>query len=1136
MILFTPCYTSDGENTVECDPHQYLEIETSATIDCSISKPFQGVYWYNSSDSRTNYPSLIYENNTKSGPSYLSGDFDVDHDGSLVINNVSLVHEHLFKVVVVYVANADTLEAVVRVSVKVKPLRDFPLIDQCGSVHTCLRKLQHVTVLSCRAEGARPAVNLTWVTRNIDGDVLLNSKSYYIRDGVTTTTVANITVDSKIVNVLALFICSAEFSYNIIRRTESQIIIENPTYNTGDIQPKVELFEMHTNQTLVCGDEDSQLFVWKKKTSANMFETILLSTMENSTLLTEGYNSMSNGVLTLRDVGVRHEDIYICSFGNGISGGYQFYNLSVFAYPLYGGLTIDNCDLRNDRRCYIESGRRGKLNCGVKGIRPKVELKWILTSAPTSSVVSLEPQAQTIQINGETYDIYLEIAYRIPKPITRISLTCNMAGSHSFFNFSKQVTVLVKTDYEEVYAFPTDTKLIVIILPLLIIIAVGLFAFFILRYRRVRGQRENPRRNQQQIDVTECIPMVAEETPQSKKPEFIEELKKIYQNLCDRWLFLLSVANTKVPIQDGFVKNTLHQKDLPSEALNSHHEIFGNGRSKRIFLIGDPGMGKTTIALKAAYEWCEKNPSSPLKDIDIFILIRLKEVRRGTSIYETIKKNLLPNNSELEEDDIKSIISSCSSLVFVFDGYDEYFAELSSDVLKIIEGTLLPEATVITTKIPSFLPERTEREVTKIYIKGFNESSRSDYINKVHEKEGQETFGAGNVYLKHLSNVPLFFSLLTYMKHNSLDLQQISSVTHLFDCFIGMAGEEKQLDSDSNNVFCNDLYEKAFQSLKTSQEQISLLSDDYVKDITEHFYHRYVTKGIFEKDYNHSQSSGEIDNSGKLLGGINFSHRLFQEWFAAHHLVKLLKETPEGVANHSLKEIKPRRQPYLLRFASGLSKTAASRIIEYVINDEDCVSLAILCAFEKDGKCTHMEDAIRKLCSKPMKFQKGDSELLQHSTTELLKFASHKMITVSSLEFHSSLPIFNKISEMKSEHCESPLRTVRHLTLHEPVRELSTNKVATTIKISSCYQDLDILSFISRCAPKSIEKEDILGELKDVNMRVNWKKKDQDTYFLLNNETGRWETPGPPPETPITPDGMQGFVWPTQEPITEEAS
>ncbi|KAJ8048428.1 hypothetical protein HOLleu_00743 [Holothuria leucospilota] len=1024
MILFTPCYTSDGENTVECDPHQYLEIGTSATIDCSITKPFQGVYWYNSSDSRTNYPSLIYENNTKSGPSYLSGDFDVDHDGSLVINNVSLVHEHLFKVVVVYVENADTLEAVVRVSVKVKPLRDFPLIDQCGGVHTCLRKLQHVTVLSCRVEGARPAVNLTWVTRNIDGDVHLNSKSYYIRDGVTTTTVANITVDSKIVNVLALFICSAEFSYNIMRRTESQIIIENPTYNTADIQPTTVLFKMHANQTLSCEDDDSLIFVWKKKTSANMFETILLSTMENSTVLTEGYSSMSNGVLTLRDIGVRDEGIYICFYGNGISGGYQFYDLSVF-------------------------------------------------------------------------------------------------------------------DYEEVHVFPTFAKVIVIVLPLFIVIA--LFAFFILRYRRVRGKRENPKRNQQQTDGTESVRMLEKEphdTVQSKKPEFVQELKEIYQNLCYRWSLLPSVANKKVSIQDGFVKNTLHQKDLPSQDLNSHHEIFGNECSKRIFLIGDPGMGKTTIALKAAYEWCEKNPSSPLKDIDIFILIRLKYIRGTTSIYETIKKNLLPNNSELEEDDIKSIISSCSSLVFVFDGYDEYFAELSSDVLKIIEGSLLPEATVITTTIPSFLPERTEREVTKIYIKGFNESARSDYINKVHEKGGDGTFGAGNVYLKHLSNVPLFFSLLTYMKHNSLDLQQISSVTHLFDCFIGMAGEEKQLDSDSNNAFCNDLYEKAFQSLKSSQEQISLLSDDYVKDITEHFYDRYVTIGVFEEDYNHSQSSGEIDNSGKLLGGINFSHRLFQEWFAAHHLVKLLKETPEGVENYSLKEIKPRRQPYLLRFASGLSKTAASRIIEYVINDEDCVSLAILCAFEKDGKCTHMEDAIRKLCSKPLKFQKGDSELLQHSTTELLKFASHKMITVSSLEFHSSLPIFLAISQMKSEHWETPLRTVRHLALHEPERGLSTNEVVTAIKISLCCKDLEILSFISRRKPKNIEREDIVCKLKDVKLRVNWTRKDQNMYFsihfILNQDTGRWEAPGTPRETPITPgEGTKKIVWSTQQSITD---
>lgn len=78
-----------------------LEIGKSGTISCSFPNDFSSVHWYYNLDVTDGPPTLSYElqDQTVNGDGYDSGEFDINPDGSLIINNVSVHYETNFTVV-----------------------------------------------------------------------------------------------------------------------------------------------------------------------------------------------------------------------------------------------------------------------------------------------------------------------------------------------------------------------------------------------------------------------------------------------------------------------------------------------------------------------------------------------------------------------------------------------------------------------------------------------------------------------------------------------------------------------------------------------------------------------------------------------------------------------------------------------------------------------------------------------------------------------------------------------------------------------------------------------------------------------------------------------------------------------------
>ncbi|KAJ8018891.1 hypothetical protein HOLleu_42873 [Holothuria leucospilota] len=419
----------------ECRTPQFIEIDSLSLIQCSFRDDVYSVLWYKLIKFTRGDAFLTLVNTKKSGEGFLSGEFDIYPNGSLIIQNVSMKHEGTYRVDMLKNPSSGPETFFVTVYVFVPTFSRVPVIDNCANKReTCLQVLNNTSEISCTIKDARLAIPLIWMLRAGDGDRNISSR-LSIKNGTHPFFTSRATVTDAFVysRALILLVCQANDPSGLLQKTESLALIQGNDETLPNALPKPVLARRNTRLELDCTDISISYLVWQvKKNQESVFKTLFHAVFVGDhfhNLLNDDYQLQNHSSVVVEDVKVHHEGIYRCISSNAFEDDVNMYEVVVFVYPDPTYPVVDGCN--HQQYCVLEVPLEGSLACTVKGIRPQVQLDITEVFERSSNVLQFYDKTITVKDHGDTSDVLLTSKYRCHSVTeSRLTVECKVVGTN----------------------------------------------------------------------------------------------------------------------------------------------------------------------------------------------------------------------------------------------------------------------------------------------------------------------------------------------------------------------------------------------------------------------------------------------------------------------------------------------------------------------------------------------------------------------------------------------------------------------------------------------------------------------------------------------------------------------------------
>ncbi|CAF3414017.1 unnamed protein product, partial [Rotaria sp. Silwood2] len=214
--------------------------------------------------------------------------------------------------------------------------------------------------------------------------------------------------------------------------------------------------------------------------------------------------------------------------------------------------------------------------------------------------------------------------------------------------------------------------------------------------------------------------------------------------------------------------------------------------TKRVLVLGPPGIGKTTFCQYIAYKWSKDELFQQFKCL---IYIRLRNLTsklyplrssESYSLTDIIERECFrtyPLENHEERNVLKHMLDDASNVLWLLDGYDELRVP---DHLDWFMRELLDKQIEILTSRPTTTvpyPYDVYLEIT-----GFTDENIHDYINKFFKTKSNEgtrliSFLQSALNIWGISHIPITLEIVCTLwnEHDRKELDQITTMTALYD-------------------------------------------------------------------------------------------------------------------------------------------------------------------------------------------------------------------------------------------------------------------------------------------------------------------------------------------------------------------
>ncbi|XP_071505661.1 NLR family CARD domain-containing protein 4-like [Diadema antillarum] len=385
--------------------------------------------------------------------------------------------------------------------------------------------------------------------------------------------------------------------------------------------------------------------------------------------------------------------------------------------------------------------------------------------------------------------------------------------------------------------------------------------------------------------------------------------------------------------------------------------------SKRLLIQGEGGVGKTTLCAKIAWDWCQ---GRVLQDLDMVLLIALRDIKNATSIGGVVKTYLSHSNTATKEEIDEYISTNLSRILIIFDGFDEFDENLSktssSEVIRILGTEQYNSCKVIVTTRPwrtnEFMMDRILAETyTFLNVEGFNKENLSIYIRRFFRIKEKDTLAESlisfmqenDVIRSNMAPFPIYCAMLCllwndFSEERRRDMQKLRTFSQILGDMISFLKEHY-----ASKICENPLNKNTLEHLKEAGRAIQEIGDIALEGLfdrnlsfsEEHFrecHDAMVTccrVGVLtiEKDAVKRERRRDVNISSLVTSTVSFPHKLFQEYVAGKHIEYLFdndRAKYDKVKNKLLS--RPEEFRYVLYFTSASGNELGLDITKGLIN------------------------------------------------------------------------------------------------------------------------------------------------------------------------------------------------------------